>query len=153
MQTPRNQLSSKKIIFTRLRSLLAFILFALSAIPSHWERCVLANDYLLTIGGGYEPAGNQASLEANVLFFQQIVSQHFPPAIDHQIFFADGFDSEADVQVTAHGGAGNGKDPMNTSITCWRKQSLSMRMMRSIVAIFGGIRRSFANGKKSRRSR
>ncbi len=191
MQISRSNFPSKKV--SRHRSLVAFILFALTAISPHCESCVSANDYLLTIGGGYEPAGNQASLEANVLFFQQIVNEQFRPAIEHQIFFADGFDPEADLQVmdpksapasptiamletvfaidrpglsyrnhqvpnirgpispksirsgmdeiaerltagdrlfiyvTAHGGAGAGKDPMNTSITCWRKQSLSMR--------------------------
>jgi len=38
---------------------------------SYLDRKVSAKDYLLTIGGGYEPAGNQASIEANVLFFQR----------------------------------------------------------------------------------
>ncbi len=152
-----------------------------------------ASDYILTIGGGYEPAGNQASLEANVLFFQKIVRERFRETADHQIFFADGLDPAEDLQVieakkgtdtptlvllesafaldrqnlsyrnhqvpnirgpilpksiksgldevaerlmpgdrliiyvTAHGSAAMGKDPMNTSITCWRKESLSMK--------------------------
>ncbi len=163
---------------------LAFLAFALSAS---------ANDYLLTIGGGYEPAGNQASLEANVLFFQQIVGQEFQGVAKHLVYFADGLDPGEDLQivspkkeidspaitllesafamdrpnlsyrnhrvpdvcgpllprsiksgleeiaeqltsgdrlivyVTAHGSAGPAKDPMNTSISCWRKESLSMK--------------------------
>ncbi len=153
----------------------------------------LAIDYVMTIGGGYEPAGNQASLEANVLFFQRLVEEQFPKNTQHQVFFADGLDAQADLQVmapksaavsptiallesafaidrprlsyrnhevpnvrgplspksirvgldeiaerltdqdrlfvyvTAHGSPGQSKDSMNTSITCWRKQSLSMR--------------------------
>ena len=152
-----------------------------------------AIDYVMTIGGGYEPAGNQASLEANVLFFQQLVDEQFPRTTRHQVFFADGLDSQADLQVmapksetasptialletafsvdqgrlsyrnhqvpnvrgpispksirmgldeiaesltdrdrlivyvTAHGSPGQSKDSMNTSITCWRKQALSMK--------------------------
>ena len=181
MQTSRNKL------------FLAFVLLTYYFASSFCEHRVYANDYLLTIGGGYEPAGNQASLEANVLFFQQIVNQQLPHAAQHQIFFADGLDSHEDLQVlapkkapdsptiallesvfaigppsiiyrnhqvsnvrgpisptsirsgldeiagrlsagdrliiyvTAHGGAGSEKDPMNTSITCWRKQSISMK--------------------------
>ncbi len=171
----------------------ALFLAATSSLSLFCEKDVSAKDYLLTIGGGYEPAGNQASLEANVLFFQQVVSEQFPTTVDHQIFFADGFDTQEDLQVmspkeeansptiallesafaidrpslsyrnhqvpniggpispksvraaldgiatkltdgdrlfiyvTAHGAPGSSKDPMNTSITCWRKQPLSMK--------------------------
>lgn len=171
----------------------AFLVLAVGGICSFCERSVSGKDYLLTIGGGFEPAGNQASLEANVLFFQEVVSEKYPSGVEHQIFFADGLDSQEDLQViaprtdpaspaialldgafaldrphlsyrnheipdirgpispisiqsgfeecakrlsdgdrliiyvTAHGGPANGKDPMNTSITCWRKESLSMR--------------------------
>ncbi len=34
-----------------------------------------ARDYFLTIGGGYEPQGNQVSLERNVAFFSQILAE------------------------------------------------------------------------------
>ena len=160
---------------------------------SFLDRKVSAKDYLLTIGGGYEPAGNQASLEANVLFFQRVVREKYPGPVEHQIYFADGFDDQDDLQVmatrteptsptitllssvfyqdrpslsyrnhqvpnirgpispksirsgldefgerlsvgdrliiyvTAHGGPAGGKDPMNTTITCWRKESVSMK--------------------------
>lgn len=152
-----------------------------------------ATDHLLTIGGGYEPAGNQASLEANILFYQQVISRNYSTPVEHQIYFADGTDPKDDLQVmapklktdspaiellegifdadgqqvtyrnheipnitdeirpaairigleqiaarvmggdrliiyvTAHGGSAKGDDPMNTSITCWGKQSISMR--------------------------
>jgi hypothetical protein len=155
-------------------------------------RIVSANDYVLTIGGGYEPAGNQASLEANVLFFQQVVKERFVRTAQNHVYFADGLDAQEDLQVmlpkpsaaspaiallesvfaldkpkliyrnhevpnvrgpispksirsgldeirerltdgdrlivyvTAHGGPASGKDSMNTSITCWRKQPISM---------------------------
>ena len=36
---------------------------------------VSAEDHLLTIGGGYSPSGNQASLERNVLFFQRLLKE------------------------------------------------------------------------------
>ena len=152
-----------------------------------------ASDYVLTIGGGYEPAGNQASLEANVLFFQQVVKEKFSSTVQNQVYFADGSDAQEDLQVmlpkaaaaspaiellesvfaldrpkliyrnhevpnvrgpispksirsgldeirerlvegdrlfvyvTAHGSPASGKDIMNTSITCWRKQPISMK--------------------------
>jgi hypothetical protein len=171
----------------------SFLLVAVALVSAFSGPDVLAIDYLMTIGGGYEPAGNQASLEANVLFFQQLVDEQFPRTTQHQVFFADGLDSQADLQVmspkretasptiallesafavdqghltyrnhqvpnvrgpisprsirtgldeiaerltdrdrlivyvTAHGSQGQSKDSMNTSITCWRKQSLSMR--------------------------
>lgn len=60
---------------------------------------LLATDYFLTIGGGYNPSGNQASLEANVLFVQTILAEQPPRERVHEIFFADGTDSAADLQV------------------------------------------------------
>ena len=56
-------------------------------------------DYLLTIGGGYAPSGNQASLEANVVFFQQVVRDRHTATTEHLIYFADGFDKKDDLQV------------------------------------------------------
>lgn len=84
---------------TRRLFLRALFLIATSLFALFCEKKLSAKDYVLTIGGGYEPAGNQASLEANVLFFQQVVSQQFPPTVEHQIFFADGFDAQEDLQV------------------------------------------------------
>ena len=58
-----------------------------------------ATDYFITIGGGYSPAGNQASLEANVLFYQRILREKHPGPRSHDIFFADGKDPAKDLQV------------------------------------------------------
>jgi hypothetical protein len=60
-----------------------------------------ATDYFLTIGGGYSPEGNQASLEANVVFVQQILADKHRGARHHDIFFADGDDPVNDLQVMA----------------------------------------------------
>jgi len=60
-----------------------------------------ATDYFLTIGGGYDRSGNQASLEANVVFFQQLLSEKHHGARRHDIFFADGHDPAADLQIVA----------------------------------------------------
>ena len=59
----------------------------------------MATDYFLTIGGGYKPAANQASLEANVLFFQRILSASHRGSRVHDVFFADGSDPGDDLQV------------------------------------------------------
>ncbi|MDZ4686380.1 MAG: hypothetical protein SH850_15030 [Planctomycetaceae bacterium] len=60
-----------------------------------------ATDYFLTIGGGYDPSGNQASLEANVQFFQQILAEKHRGPRRHDIFFADGHDPAADLEILA----------------------------------------------------
>lgn len=66
-----------------------------------WVPQLSAADYYLTIAGGYDRSGNQASLEANVLFYQQIlVDRHQTPA-QHEIYFADGHDPTPDVQILA----------------------------------------------------
>lgn len=58
-----------------------------------------ATDYFLTIGGGYEPEGNQASLEENVIFFQRVLTEKHPGPRRHDVYFADGQDPIADLQV------------------------------------------------------
>ncbi|WP_254508244.1 hypothetical protein [Anatilimnocola floriformis] len=60
-----------------------------------------ATDYFLTIGGGYSKAGNQASLEANVVFYQQLLTDKHRGPRRHDILFADGNDPGADLQVLA----------------------------------------------------
>ncbi|MEQ1828074.1 MAG: hypothetical protein ABL921_19085 [Pirellula sp.] len=60
-----------------------------------------AKDYLLTIAGGYAPQGNQASLEANVLFYQSLVLKTHSDSPEHKIYFADGFDTRNDLQIVA----------------------------------------------------
>ncbi len=152
-------------------------------------------DFLITIGGGYEPSGNQASLEANVLFFQQVLNEKGRTDRNHRIHFADGFDTDEDLQVlmtserndsplyqflagihrrnnervyyrnhrvphilganspdlvrqsihtlakeiktgdrlimyvTAHGSRARGRDPFNTTIDCWNRESIKVRDM------------------------
>lgn len=64
-------------------------------------RPLLAADYFLTIGGGYDPSGNQASLEANVVFFQNVLAEKHRGTRRHEIYFADGHDPANDLQVLA----------------------------------------------------
>ncbi len=64
-----------------------------------WGNELQGKDYFITVGGGYTPQQNQASLEANVLFFQKILSEKHPQPLRHSVFFADGHDEQADLQV------------------------------------------------------
>jgi hypothetical protein len=57
-----------------------------------------AGDYFLTIGGGYSPAGNQASLQTNVLFFQHLLGELHLAAAPHDILFSDGDSPGRDLQ-------------------------------------------------------
>ena len=57
-----------------------------------------AENYVLTIGGGYAPEGNQASLEKNVLLFQRVLGK-YPNINQHDVFFADGKHPTKDLQV------------------------------------------------------
>jgi hypothetical protein len=58
-----------------------------------------AVDHFLTIGGGYSAKGNQASMEANVLFFDQLLASRYQPhEYQHHIFFSDGDNPDDDVQ-------------------------------------------------------
>jgi len=57
-----------------------------------------AEDYFLTIGGGYSPTGNQISLEKNVGFFQRLLAESYPDGAPHDIYFADGDNSDRDLQ-------------------------------------------------------
>lgn len=193
MQNPIRKFLARHPGLNTRRLFLSIVLIAIALPTGTSGPNALAIDYVLTIGGGYEPAGNQASLEANVLFFQQLVDQQFPSTTRHQVFFADGLDAKEDLQVmspksesttptiallesafaidrprlsyrnhhvpnvrgpispksirigldeiaaqltdrdrlfiyvTAHGSPGQSKDSMNTSITCWNKQSLTMK--------------------------
>ena len=62
---------------------------------------VHADDFVLILGGGYNPTGNQASLEENVLFFQQLLKEKHTGAYHSEIYFADGDDPTPDLQVMA----------------------------------------------------
>ncbi len=83
---------------TRRAVQIGFIIFAFAMAPPS-AKVVHAKNYFLTIGGGYLPSGNQASLERNVLYFQRTLNDRFESDIEHDIFFADGNDSQADLQV------------------------------------------------------
>lgn len=61
-------------------------------------RSSAAKDYLLTIGGGYDPTGNQLSLERNVVFQQKVIAEQRPDKPQCDVYFADGDDESRDVQ-------------------------------------------------------
>ena len=63
------------------------------------ESFAMAADYVLTIGGGYSPSGNQASLENNVLFSQRVLREQEVGSEHNDIYFSDGSDSDHDLQV------------------------------------------------------
>ncbi|KLU05491.1 putative transmembrane region and signal peptide protein [Rhodopirellula islandica] len=58
-----------------------------------------AEDFFLTIGGGYSPSGNQASLENNVLFSQRALSEQGVLGEHNDIYFSDGDAVGKDLQV------------------------------------------------------
>ncbi len=58
-----------------------------------------AGDFFLTIGGGYAPSSNQASLERNVQFMQRLLREKQLAQRPNDIFFADGNDPGDDLQV------------------------------------------------------
>jgi hypothetical protein len=80
--------------FTRTPDAIRCILVLVATAPS-----AAARDVFLTIGGGYAPEGNQASLENNVLFYQRLLGEHKIPASQHSVFFADGAAPGNDVQA------------------------------------------------------
>ncbi|MGB7346254.1 MAG: hypothetical protein WBD20_18695 [Pirellulaceae bacterium] len=59
----------------------------------------MGRDFILTIGGGYSPTGNQASLEKNVLLFRRVLESQNVQPFRSDTFFADGDDPKADLQV------------------------------------------------------
>src|SRR4051812_39562075 len=58
-----------------------------------------ARDFFLTIGGGHSSESNQASLEKNVLFYQQLLKEQNIPAAQQWVYFASGLASEPNVQA------------------------------------------------------
>ncbi len=57
-----------------------------------------AADHFLTIAGGYEPAGNQVSLEKNVIFFRKVLDRTGFADVPHAVYFANGAAKYRDVQ-------------------------------------------------------
>jgi hypothetical protein len=74
-----------------------------ASLIAAWLLCSSATtrgaDYFLTIGGGYSPTGNQASLERNVLFYQRLLRDKKLDVLQHDIYFADGSNPRRDLQV------------------------------------------------------
>ncbi len=62
-----------------------------------------AKDHVLTIGGGFSPAGNQVSLERNVIFFEKLLAERLPAGIGHDLYFADGTSPRPDLQFQVEG--------------------------------------------------
>ena len=60
---------------------------------------VSARDFFLTIGGGYAPSANQASLANNVLFLRQVLREQQLDHLSHHVYFADGNEPGRDLQV------------------------------------------------------
>ncbi len=58
-----------------------------------------ARDFFLTIGGGPSPENNQASLEKNVLFSQQVLKEQNVPASQQAVYFATGSAASKDVKA------------------------------------------------------
>ena len=72
-----------------------FVVFAICCLSTG----AFAKDFFLTIGGGYSPSGNQASLEKNVLFHQRLLAERGLQQLPNDIFFADGAARGKDLQV------------------------------------------------------
>lgn len=78
-------------------SLLRLGLLVIALAVSH--SAAAAEDFFLTIAGGYSPAGNQASLEKNVLFWQRLLADLKLDENPGAIYFADGMSREPTLQV------------------------------------------------------
>ncbi len=99
--------------------------WCLSCVPF---KTATAKDYFLTIGGGYAPEGNQASMEANVLFFREVLQQtHDSSGYEHRVFFADGTDPSPDLQCTASLPYGDLIPPELTTILGWKFSPIEYR--------------------------
>ena len=81
------------ILNSNLAKIVVLFVLLLSPLPASGK------NFVLTIGGGYAPSGNQASLEKNVLLFQRVLAGESDRVHQHDIFFADGKDDAADLQV------------------------------------------------------
>lgn len=57
-----------------------------------------AEDHFLVIGGGYEPSGNQVSLEKNVDLFRTMIGEYYPGGAPIDVYFSDGDDPARDLQ-------------------------------------------------------
>ncbi len=97
MGVPVTQLDQLLKVMTVVKNLcVCLVLIFVASQNRQWAN---AENYVLTIGGGYSPAGNQASLEKNVLLFQRVLAGHSESVKRHDVFFADGGNVAKDLQV------------------------------------------------------
>lgn len=88
----------------------------------------LAVDHFVTIGGGYAPDGNQASMEANVQFFQELLENRYQPGeFKHHIFFSDGRDPDSDVQAAPSEDLLSESQKMIADLFDWETQPIIYR--------------------------
>ena len=80
--------------FATLARVLSLLAFSRCPPPLPPAMC------FLTIGGGHSRESNQASLEKNVLFYQQLLKEQNVPAAQQSIYFASGVASNKDVQAS-----------------------------------------------------
>ncbi len=83
-----------------MRPLKTYFLVALLVAGLN-ANCLSAADFYITIAGGYAHSGNQASLEANAIFFQEVVKEQKAAPKLQELYFADGFDQQPDLQIVA----------------------------------------------------
>jgi hypothetical protein len=60
-----------------------------------------SKDFFVVIGGGFSPESNQASLEANLIFFQDVLAERGLDKSRQFYYFADGDDRGEDLQIVA----------------------------------------------------
>ncbi|WP_145078338.1 hypothetical protein [Aureliella helgolandensis] len=102
MLATRNGSGSIQIAVRAVQRPVVVVLYVVSFLVCQGfpvQSAAWGKDYLFTLAGGYSPEGNQASLEANVLFLQDILASDELEPVEHSIFFSDGFDDTADVQI------------------------------------------------------
>ena len=73
----------------------ASLLCALSLVSGG----AVARDFFLTIGGGHSRDSNQASLERNVIYYEQLLKEQNVPAAQQSVYFAAGLAGGKDVQA------------------------------------------------------
>jgi hypothetical protein len=64
---------------------------------------VAARDVFLTIGGGYDPSGNQVSIENNAIYVQGVIAETLDGDVVHETYFSDGDDADPDLQFIDEG--------------------------------------------------
>ncbi|MEZ6061538.1 MAG: hypothetical protein R3C19_14425 [Planctomycetaceae bacterium] len=74
-------------------------LFVAVSLTASVGNFATAEDFFLTIGGGYTQTENQVSLENNVRLFQRTLADLHLGERSNDIYFSDGADSTPDVQV------------------------------------------------------